>query len=61
MMQVKRAIEKAIIHKLPIYNDLQVLVLSLHIIFHDLLFVFQLWLKLYYTALITIYNVLPTL
>ena len=38
MMQVKRAIEKAILQKLPIYNDLQVLVLSLHIIFHDLLF-----------------------
>ena len=36
-MQVKRAIGKATLHKLPIYNEL-----SLHIILHDLLFVFQL-------------------
>ena len=41
-LQVKRAIEKAILHKLPIYW-IQVLELSLHIICHDLLFVFQLW------------------
>ena len=32
-MQVKRAIGKAILHKLPIYNEyMYVLVLSLHII-----------------------------
>ena len=42
-MQVKRAIGKATLHKLPIYNEYMiVLVLSLHIILHDLLFVFQL-------------------
>ena len=40
-MQVKRAIVKAILHKLPILQ-IHVLVFSLHIIWHDLLFVFQL-------------------
>ena len=43
VMQVKRAIGKATLHKLPIYvTNIHVLVLSLHIILHDLLFVFQL-------------------
>ena len=41
-MQVKRAIGKATLHKLPIYNELHAIVLSLYIILHDLLFVFQL-------------------
>ncbi len=43
VMQVKRAIGKATLHKLPIYvTNIHVLVSSLRIILHDLLFVFQL-------------------
>ena len=38
-MQVKRAIGKATLHKLPIYNEY---VLCLYIMLGDLLFVFQL-------------------
>ena len=42
-MQVKRAIGKATLHELPIYNEYShVIVLSLHIILQGLLFVFQL-------------------
>ena len=40
-MQVKRAFRKATLHKLPIYNEYMRL-FCLFIIFHDLLFVFQL-------------------
>ena len=41
-MQVKRAIGKAILHKLPNILNTRALMLSLHIILHELLFVFQL-------------------
>ena len=40
-MQVKRAIGKATLHKLPIYNEYMRLC-CLYIILDDLLFVFQL-------------------
>ena len=41
-MQVKRALGKATLHKLPIYNEYMQIMLSLYIILDDLLFVFQL-------------------
>ena len=61
-MQVKRAIEKAILHKLRIYNE-YVFVYSLCIILHVLLFVFPIVVK----ALLhgfdhyirSLYNVVP--
>ena len=42
-MQIKLAIGKATLHKLPLYNEYSpAIVLYLYIILHDLLFVFQL-------------------
>ena len=51
-MQVKCAIGKATLHKLPIYNEYMRLC-----ILDDLLFIFQ----LYYTASVPIDNVFPAL